>query len=101
MFGKFWKNIQPYVGNKYLVTLILFAVWVMFFDRNNLMDRYRLIREVNQLNKDKVYYKERIFEDSARLEELKTSPDNLEKFAREQYLMKKDNEDIFIIVEEE
>lgn len=73
----------------------------MFFDQNNLIDRYDLIREVNQLEKDHEYYLERIHSDSARLIELKTSPENLEKFAREQYLMKKDDEDIFVIVEEE
>ena len=99
--NRFWSKIQPYLGNKYLVTIVLFVLWVMFFDRNNLMDRYKLIREVNQLQQDKIYYHDRIREDSARLKELKTSPENLEKFAREQYLMKRDNEDIFIIVEEE
>ena len=65
------------------------------------MDRYKLIREVHQLEKDLNYYVERIQTDSARLNELRTSPENLEKFAREQYLMKKDNEDIFVIVEDE
>ncbi|MGC9343398.1 MAG: FtsB family cell division protein, partial [Bacteroidales bacterium] len=68
---------------------------------NNLLDRYKLVREVNQLEKNVEYYQERIQIDSARLIELKTSPENLEKFAREQFLMKKDNEDIFVIVEEE
>jgi hypothetical protein len=58
------------------------------------------VKEVNQLQRDKIYYNERINSDSARLNELLTSPENLEKFAREQYLMKKDKEDIFIIVED-
>jgi len=49
------------------------------------------------LEKDKVFYEEKITEDRAKLEELKSNPENLEKFAREQYLMKNDNEDIFII----
>jgi cell division protein FtsB len=50
---------------------------------------------------EKQYYLERIEEDSRRLNELKTDRDNLEKFAREQYFMKKENEDVFVIVEEE
>jgi len=101
IFEKMPDVFRVITRNKYLVTILLFALWVSFFDRNNLVDRYRLVREVHQLEQDKDYYIERIREDSSRLNELRTSPENLEKFAREQYLMKKDNEDIFVIVEEE
>ncbi len=102
-----WKGIQKYLKivrgflkNKFLVAIIIFFGWILVFDQNNLIDRVKLIREVNQLEDDKEYYIERIQLDSARLKELRTSPENLEKFAREQYLMKKDNEEIFVIVEE-
>ena len=102
-----WKGIQKYLKvvtgflkNKFLVAIIIFFVWILVFDQNNLIERVKLIREVNQLEDDKEYYIERIQIDSARLTELRTSPENLEKFAREQYLMKKDNEEIFVIVEE-
>jgi len=61
----------------------------------------RDVNTLNQLEKDKLYYQERIEEDRKRIEELKTDDENLEKFAREQYLMKKENEDVFYIVEEE
>ncbi len=91
----------PYIGNKYILATSLLVLWVLFFDQNNLIDRYKLIREINKLEKNHEYYIERIASDSARLIELKTSPENLEKFAREQYLMKKDDEDIFVIVETE
>lgn len=98
---KYLAFLSPYLRNKYLVSSAILVLWVMFFDQNNLIDRYDLIREVNQLEKDHKYYLERIHTDSARLIELKTSPENLEKFAREQYLMKRDNEDIFVIIEKE
>lgn len=98
---KYYEIIKPYIRNKYLVSTAFLFLWVLFFDQNNLLDRYKLVREVNQLEKDLDYYQERIEIDSARLIQLKTSPENLEKFAREQFLMKKDNEDIFVIVEEE
>jgi cell division protein FtsB len=52
---------------------------------------------MHQLEKDKMFYEEKIKSDQAKLEELESNPANLEKFAREQYLMKKANEDIFII----
>lgn len=101
LLKKYYKIVIPYIRNKYLVSTAFVFLWVLFFDQNNLMDRYKLVREVNQLEKDHEYYLERIHLDSARLIELKTSPENLEKFAREQFLMKKDNEDIFVIVEED
>ena len=59
------------------------------------------MKNLRQLERDKEYYQERIEEDSRKLNELRTSDENLEKFAREQYFMKKDNEDIYIIVDED
>lgn len=97
---KYLKIISGFMKNKFLVAFVLFFIWVLIFDQNNLIERIRLIKEVNQLEDDRDYYFDRIGIDSARLIELKTSPDNLEKFAREQYLMKKKDEEIFVIVEE-
>jgi len=97
---KYWAVLSRFLKNKFLVTLVLFFAWILIFDQNNLFERIKLMREVNLLEEDRDYYIDRIVIDSARLIELKTSPDNLEKFAREQYLMKKKNEEIFVIVEE-
>lgn len=94
------KKIPHYLKNKYLLTALLFLLWIIIFDRNNLIDRCKIMNELHQLEKDKNYYIEWIENDKKRMEELKTSSENLEKFAREQYYMKKENEDIFIIVEE-
>lgn len=101
MFSK--KNINQFLGflkNKYILTSILFVIWVLFFDQNNLLDRKKYVNEYKQLLKDKEYYLQKIEEDKKKLEELQTNNENLEKFAREQYLMKKDDEEIFIIKEE-
>ena len=86
--------------NKYLIAGILFLVWIAFFDQNSWIERYQNIKELKQLEKDKTYYQQKIEEDTERLRELRTNNENLEKFAREQYLMKKENEDVFVIVEE-
>ncbi len=94
-----WARIKPYFRNKYILTISLVLFWLTFLDRNNFIERFRMIREVYQLENDCEYYKERIVNDSARLVELHSSPEMLEKYAREQYLMKRDNEDIFVIVE--
>jgi cell division protein DivIC len=93
-----WVRVLPYLRNKYILTLVLIFIWLTFFDRNNLIERARLIRESHQLRNDCEYYREKIVNDSARLVELHSSPEMLEKYAREQYLMKKDNEEIFVIV---
>ena len=87
--------------NKYLIAVMVFLVWLLIFDNNSLIDRFRYINTLHELEDEKLYYLQRIDEDSRRLNELKTDQENLEKFAREQYFMKKENEDVFVIVEEE
>jgi len=87
--------------NKYLMAVLVFLVWLLIFDNNSLIDRVRYLKILHEMEEEKQYYLERIEEDSRRLNELKTDRDNLEKFAREQYFMKKENEDVFVIVEEE
>jgi cell division protein FtsB len=86
--------------NKYILTLLVFIVWLLVFDRNNLIDRVKYLKALDEMEEQKIYYIEKISHDSARLDELRTDAENLEKFAREQYLMKKENEDIFVIVDE-
>lgn len=84
--------------NRYVLTVLIFLVWVVFIDSNNLIDRVRKVHTRNSLGREKEYYMERIENDRRKLKELRTSNDNLEKFAREQYHMKKPNEDLYIIV---
>lgn len=99
--AKIPKIFLKLIRNKYLLTLIIFILWIAFFDTNNLVDRFGDINALKQLEKDKLYYQESIEQDRKRIEELKTDKENLEKFAREQYLMKKKNEDIFYIEDKE
>jgi len=96
-YKKSFGFFLPLLRNKYSLTLILFFVWIVFFDSNNLIERAINLRQIHQLEKDKMFYEEKIKDDRAKLEELESNPANLEKFAREHYLMKKDNEDIFVI----
>lgn len=97
----FIHKIPPILRNRYFLTLVVFLIWILLFDNNNLIDRYHYMKNLRQLEKDKEYYQQRIEEDRRKLNELKTNNENLEKFAREQYFMKKDNEDIYIIVDED
>ena len=96
---RFLKIIWPYLKNKYVLALAGFIIWITFFSQYSLMDQVKLTKNLNQLQQEKVYYIEQIRRDSTRLHELTTNNKNLEKFAREQYYMKKANEDVFVIVE--
>jgi len=99
MNDKLKKIVKPF-RNKYLLTFIVFLAWMLFFDNHNLLDRGSYYREIIILKQQKEYYQKKIQADKARLNELRTNAANLEKFAREQYLMKKDNEDIYLIDED-
>lgn len=94
------NKILSLFKNKYFLTLVAFFIWLLIFDQNNLIDRANNIHKLHQLEKEKKYYLQKIKQDNKRMNELKTDKKNLEKFAREQYLMKKDNEDVFVIVDE-
>ncbi len=93
------KNFKLFFLNKYLIVFLVFAVFVTFFDKHNLIQRWQSYRKINQLEEDLKFYQEEIKATKQKMIELQSSKENLEKFAREQYFMKKENEDIFIIKE--
>ena len=95
---KFIKKLIPFLKNKFVLSCTFFIVWLVFFDQNNLIDRVKTMHNIYQQKRTKVYYQEKIKSDTRKLQELETNRENLEKFAREQYFMKKDNEDIFVVV---
>lgn len=92
------KKVLKVVKNKYLLTLVGLAVWLTFFDRNDISTQYSLRQDVNKLEKERDYYMQEIIANKKNIEELQTNDKSLEQFARESYLMKKDNEDVFVIV---
>jgi cell division protein FtsB len=86
--------------NKFLIATVFFVVWMMFFDHNNIFLHVQYRTELNDLKKSKEYYKEQIGKTRKEVELFKTNPKWMEKVAREQYLMKRDNEDVFVIKEQ-
>lgn len=91
--------IMPLLRNRYVLTFLAFFVWVGFFDQNNLLERYELSNRITELERQKKHYQHEIADNEKRIQELQSDPENLEKFAREQYLMKKPDEEIFIVIE--
>jgi cell division protein FtsB len=87
------------LNNKYVIASLIFLLWILFFDQNNLLNRLSDLRNLREMKAQKEYYEKKIETDIQRTKELETDDDNLEKFAREQYLMKKSDEDVFVIVE--
>lgn len=97
-YFKFSDKIPAIFRNKYLITILLFLIWIILFDSNNLLSRLRDMRELRKLKNDREYYINKIEEESRKLRELKTDNNNLEKFAREQYRMKRPDEDLYIVL---
>jgi cell division protein DivIC len=95
---KFIEKIPPFLRNKYLLTIIIFVIWVVLLDSNNLISQHKEMKNLKKLRVEREYYVQRIEEDKRKLHELKTDDQNLEKFAREQYRMKKLDEDLYIIL---
>lgn len=89
-----WKRIFL---NKYLIVLILFAVWMIFFDQNSYFIHKELDKEYRELSKQKDYYENKLTEETIQIKKMKTDPDAVEKVAREKHFLKKEDEDVFII----
>ncbi len=96
-----FKNIPSFAKNFYLVTLVSFLVWMLFFDQNDFISQYRMSKKLDDLENEYSYYEQRMPEVLTESQALKHSSAQLEKFAREKYLMKKKSEDVYIIVQEE
>lgn len=95
------ERIKYILKNKYYLISILFLIWMFFLDRNDIITQVRHVVRLNGISQDREYYQKEIDKINKDLQELNSNKKQLEKFARENYLMKKDNEDIFIIVKEE
>lgn len=95
-----WQFIIPFLKNKYVITGFVFLLYLFFFARHDWFTLSKLSSEKKELQKEIQQYKDEIPEMKATIESLKTDSLALEKFAREEFGMKKANEDVFIIREE-
>ena len=93
--------VKKYILNKYFYTGLAFVVWMIFFDQENIVEQYRLNTTLSDLEQKKAYYLGEIAKNENAIDKLENDSTQLEKFAREEYFMKKDNEEIFVIIREE
>ena len=96
---KLLKSLPAWITNKYLVAGAAFAVFLVFFDDRDLISNFRHNRELKQLEQSREYYQAEIAKTRQELKQLRTDAALLEKYAREKYLMKRDNEDLFLVKE--
>jgi cell division protein DivIC len=96
---KLLTHIPAWLKNKYLITLVIFSAIMLFFDKNDFFTQTSRRKELRGLEKSKAFYTTQIALESKELQALKSNPAVLEKYAREKYLMKRDNEDLFVIPE--
>jgi cell division protein FtsB len=98
LFTPQWQEvIPPFMKQKYVLTSVVFVFWIGFIDSNNLIEQWETMRELREMYQVRDYYKQKVQQNTNMLHELKTNSKVLERYAREQYYMKRPNEDVFII----
>lgn len=101
MFESFFQSrLYRILRNKYVLTLLVAGLWMLFMDKYSMVAQWNMRKNLKELEKDKAYYLQGITETDYKIEQMKTDLQETEKYARENYWLKKPNEDIFIIVEE-
>jgi cell division protein FtsB len=92
---------SPWYKNKYVIVFVVLAVWLTFFDQNNFVYQYRLGKQIDELKSEKAFYEAEIQKLKEQREALSNDEEMLEKYAREQFLMKKPEEDLFLLKEKD
>lgn len=85
-----------YLGNRYILALTFFTIWILFLDNYSYLEHRVLNKEISELENNIEYYQNEIKQDSIRIKKLQNT-DEIEKYAREKYYMKQANEDVYII----
>lgn len=93
-FRALWDNLPAPLQNKYYLTLLVFIFILIFVDKNSLYKQWRLHNSIGKLEQDKAYFEQKIQEVRVQAEDFEETK---ERFAREQYYMKRANEDVFVI----
>ena len=88
--------ILKILGNRYVIVTVFFVIWMVFLDNTSYIEHSVLNKQLNELEDNKKYYQDEITKDKKNIKLLK-NPDQIEKYAREKYYMKRNSEDIYLI----
>ena len=94
-----YQKLPTPFRNKYLIIFVVFLVWIFFIDTFDVITQIKMKNEFNDLKQQQEFYKDEIEKDSTKIYNLNNNPEEQERFARERFLMKKENEDLFIVRE--
>lgn len=92
--------VHHLLRNKYFYTVLAFVIWMLFFDQNRMSSQYKLRNNLKTLEAQKAYYEHEIEQQTALSRALAADTLLLERFAREKYLMKRDNEVVYLVVDQ-
>ncbi|MBS1747261.1 MAG: septum formation initiator family protein [Bacteroidetes bacterium] len=90
-----------FIRNKYVIASAAFIIVMLFLDHNDIFVQIDRQRQLKELTASKDYYEQQIEQTKKNLSNLENNPEAIEKYAREKYLLKKDNEDVFVVVPKE
>lgn len=90
-------KILAYLKNKYIIAVLVFLVLIIFYDRNDIFVQLDRAKQVNALHQSKAFYEQEIEKTNKELNALESSDNAVQRYAREHFFMKKDNEEIFIV----
>ena len=93
-------RFKKIILNKYIIASLLLVLLLFFNDRNSIINQFKYREQLNKSTKENIFLKEEIAKASKESNELFSNNKNLEKFAREKYLMKRDDEDVYVIIDE-
>lgn len=96
-----FTTLPPIMKKPVVYILLAFVVWMVFFDSNDLISQFQIKRTLKQLQAEKEYYIRETEKNQKEIDRLMNNPDELEEYARSRYLMKRDNEDIYLILNKE
>jgi cell division protein FtsB len=94
------NNKAPWLKNRYFLACFSFFIYVSFFDRNSILNQLEQKAEIKELKRQMEFYNKEIESTRKSLNDLTTNYETMENYARETFLMKKDNEDIFLVINE-
>ncbi|MFC3199772.1 septum formation initiator family protein [Parapedobacter deserti] len=95
------ERLLSVIRNKYIIAGVAFTVWMLFFDRHDVATQYDYYSQLKGLKAEKAFYTSEIERVTETMHALNTDPQALQRIARERYKMKKENEDVFVIIERE
>ena len=101
IFRTYYEKIPKQLRNKYVLTVAVFLVWMLFFDRHDFFTQRHLQNTLNDMEAKTEHFKEKVKEVEKENEDLTTNQETMERFAREKYLMKRDDEEVFVIERKE